>query len=206
MIMDIREGAKASSREGISPSETLSLVSICLDAESTAGLRRFVGSTPLIRLQTELRNYLTEEDPLLDTLREATPDICLIDFDHDRRGAALTAEAIHGNLPNTSIFAVSSNGQPNLIIEAMRCGCGEYVLKPLDREQLLESVARVGGRRREKRELQAGEVLTFLGAKGGAGSPRWLPTSALSWRNRAHARPSLSTFTRPSGTPLFISV
>lgn len=169
MIMDIREGAKASSREGLSPSETLSLVSICLDAESTAALRQFVGSTPFIRLQTELRNYLGEEDPRLDTLREAEPDICLIDFDEDRRSAVLTAEAIHESLPSASIFAVSSNAEPDLIIQAMRCGCSEHVLKPLDRDQLLEAVARVGGRKREKRELLTGEILTFLGAKGGAG-------------------------------------
>ena len=41
--------------------------------------------------------------------------------------------------------------------------------KPLDSEQLLNAVARVGGRRREKKEQAKAQVLAFIGAKGGCG-------------------------------------
>jgi pilus assembly protein CpaE len=51
----------------------------------------------------------------------------------------------------------------------MRSGCSEYLLKPVGREQLLNAVARVGGRRRERLQVNKAQVLAFMGAKGGCG-------------------------------------
>ncbi len=155
---------------GSTPSgERLSLVTICLDSQAAGELRQFVHATHFLRLQAEASIYLIEDDPTLPWMQPPGPDICLIDFDQDRPSAIATAERIQEQLPNTAIFAISSNSQPSLIIEAMRCGCSEYVVKPADREQLLEAVVRVGGRKREKREQVIGQLLCFLGAKGGAG-------------------------------------
>jgi len=67
------------------------------------------------------------------------------------------------------VFAVSTDAQPDLIIQAMRSGCSEYLLKPMGREQLLNAVARVGGRRKERQQPFKAQVLAFMGAKGGCG-------------------------------------
>ena len=165
MIVDTRD----STAVPLSSGESLSLVSICMDAEGADELRQLVRSTPSLRLQAEFASYVTEDDSVLELTKGTAPHICLIDFDRDRKSAIVTAERIHERLPHTAIFATSSNSQPDLIIQAMRCGCSEYVVKPVYREQLLEAFARVGGRRREKREQFNGQVLTFLGAKGGSG-------------------------------------
>jgi pilus assembly protein CpaE len=169
MTMDIKDGTNIPLREGISSSETLSLFSICLEPEASAELREFVKATPFLRLQAEAHNYLTDSDASFNLIEPPGPDICLIDFDKNRESAIATAEGIHERFPNAAIFAISSLSQPNLIIQAMRCGCSEYVVKPADRDQLLEAVARVGGRKKEKREQTSGQVLTFIGAKGGSG-------------------------------------
>jgi pilus assembly protein CpaE len=169
MVMDTKEHPKTPFGEGPSAGERLSLVTICLENEAGAELRQFVRGTPILRLLAEVNTYLTEEDPALSWMQPPGPDICLVDFDRDRPSAIATSERLHEKLPNTAIFAISSNSQPNLIIEAMRCGCTEYVVKPADREQLLEAVARVGGRKREKHQQFSGQVLAFLGAKGGSG-------------------------------------
>lgn len=170
MIMDARETDRSTPRGKALSSEALSLISICLDSESMEQLRHFIESPGLISLQGELQSYLTEQDDsLLEWVNESAPDICLIDFDKNRRSATLTAERIHERLPGTSLFALSGNSQPSLIIDAMRCGCNEYLLKPLNRDELLEAVARVSGRKKEKREQTGGQLLVFLGAKGGVG-------------------------------------
>jgi pilus assembly protein CpaE len=99
-------------------------------------------------------------------------DICLVDFDTNPERALAISEQIHVISPETAIFAVSSNAQPETLIEAMRSGCSEYLFKPLAREQLVQAVARVGTRRRERKEQQqpsSAQVLTFVGAKGGCG-------------------------------------
>jgi pilus assembly protein CpaE len=149
--------------------DAISMVIVCPDAQTAKDLHQFVESTPMVQLRGELKDYLGGDDQVLEWLQERSPDICLIDFDQDRHSATQTAERIHESLPATAIFAVSVNTRSELIIQAMRCGCTEYLVKPVDREQLLEAVVRVGGRKKEKREQLSGELLTFLGAKGGCG-------------------------------------
>lgn len=151
--------------------ETLSLVAICLDTETSSQLKHFVDSTSLFQLRAELKNYLSgEEDAsLVEQMKDLQPDICLLDFDLDREQATRTAERIHEAFGDTALFAISADAQPELIIRAMRCGCREYLVKPLDLDQMVEALARVGGRKKERKDQPTGQLLAFIGAKGGSG-------------------------------------
>jgi len=168
--MTAKDPVKAATRENLPSGDPLSVVSICLDKETWGVLKLFADSVPLVRLDRHLGEYRVDDhESVLDWIGSPAPDVCLLDFDHDRRSAALVAERIHADAPETSIFAVSSQHQSDLIIQAMRSGCSEYLVKPLDSEQMLNAIARVGGRRREKKELAKAQVLAFIGAKGGCG-------------------------------------
>jgi pilus assembly protein CpaE len=168
--MSIRDALNNSPRESFSSSEPLSVVGVCLDEETWTVLKQFAESAPLIRLRSHISEYRFQDaDSVTDWLGNPPPDICIVDFDRDRRLAASAAEMIHSAAPETAIFAVSTDAQPDLIIQAMRSGCSEYLLKPMGREQLLNSVARVGGRRRERLQPFKAQVLAFMGAKGGCG-------------------------------------
>ena len=168
--MTSKDPVKATTREGLPVGEPLSLVSICLDSETWGTLKLFTSSAPVVRLDRHLDQYRVDDhESVLDWIGNPAPDICLLDFDVDRRSAALVAERIHADAPETSIFAVSAQAQPDLIIQAMRSGCSEYLVKPLETEQLLNAVARVGGRRRERKEQARAQMMAFVGAKGGCG-------------------------------------
>lgn len=168
--MAIRDELNSSPRESFSTSEPLSVVGVCLDEETWTVLKVFADSAPLIRLRSHVSEYRTQDsDSALEWMGAPAPDICIVDFDRDRRKAAMAAEVIHSAAPDSAIFAVSSDAQPDLIIQAMRSGCSEYLLKPIGREQLLNAVARVGGRRRERLQPFRAQVLAFMGAKGGCG-------------------------------------
>jgi pilus assembly protein CpaE len=132
----------------------------------------FAGSTGLIKLRTRVGDYRSaqDQDAILECLGNPAPDICLVDFDKDRQSAAIVAERIHSGLPDTAVFAVSSQTHPDAILEAMRSGCGEYLVKPIDREQLVKAVARIGARRKEKQEQGRAQILAFMGSKGGCGT------------------------------------
>ena len=148
----------------------LTLVSICLDAESYGMLRQFVESVPRLHLGEQLDDYPLEgQDSVFQWIGDSAPDIFMIDFDQDRRAATMAAERIHASVPGAAIFAVSSNVQPDLIIQAMRSGCSEYIIKPVDRDELLNAVARVGALRRERGEQYNAQIMAFTGAKGGSG-------------------------------------
>jgi pilus assembly protein CpaE len=169
--MDAGHTTKPTERGRLPLGETLSLVAICLDTETSSQLKHFVDSTSLVQLRAELKNYLAgEEDAsLVDQLKDLQPDICLVDFDPDREQATRTAERIHEVFSDTALFAVSADAQPELIIRAMRCGCREYLVKPLDLDQMVEALARVGGRKRERKDQPTGQLVAFIGAKGGSG-------------------------------------
>jgi len=168
--MSIRDAANSSPRESFSASEPLSVVGVCLDEETWTVLKLFAESAPLIKLRSHISEYRVQDsDSPAEWLGSPPPDICLVDFDRDRRKAAQIAENIHSAAPECAVFAVSSDAQPDLIIQAMRSGCSEYLLKIVGKEQLLNAVARVGGRRKERTQPFRAQVLAFMGAKGGCG-------------------------------------
>jgi pilus assembly protein CpaE len=170
--MTVNDSTSASRREGFNLGEAISVVGVCVDEEMWRLLGLFAGSTGLIQLRARVGDYRTaqDQDAILESLGHPAPDICLVDFDKDRPSAAMVAERIHSGLPETAVFAVSSQTHPEAILEAMRSGCGEYLVKPLDREQLVKAIARIGSRRRDKQEHGRAQVLAFMGSKGGCGT------------------------------------
>lgn len=170
--MKANDSTSASPRESFYLGEPVSVVGVCVDEETWRFLGLFAGSTGLIQLRTRVGDYRSaqDQDAVLEDLGNPAPDICLVDFDQDRRSAAIMAERIHSGLPDTAVFAVSSQTHPDAILEAMRSGCGEYLVKPIDREQLVKAVARIGARRKEKQEQGRAQILAFMGSKGGCGT------------------------------------
>src|SRR5947209_4611260 len=121
--MSIKDVINSEPRESFSSGQPLSVVGICLDDETWGVLQSFSESAPLIRLRSQVSEYRVQEmDTGLDWLGETPPDICIVDFDRDRRKAGIAAENIHSTAPETAIFAVSADAQPDLIIQAMRSG------------------------------------------------------------------------------------
>jgi pilus assembly protein CpaE len=170
--MMAKDPTDAVPRESFYLGESVSVVGICVDEEVWRFLGLFAGSTGLVQLRARVGDYRSaqDQDALLEQLGNPAPDICLVDFDKDRAGAAIVAERIHSGLPDTAVFAVSSQTHPDAILEAMRAGCGEYLVKPIDREQLVRAVARIVARRKEKQEQGRAQILAFMGSKGGCGT------------------------------------
>jgi pilus assembly protein CpaE len=164
--------ANLASREGFDAGDPLSLVGIGVDDETSRFLSLFASATPLIRVRSQMISYSSDQDQdsIVEQLGQAVPDICLLDFDRNRRSAVTMAERIHASLPTAAIFAVSSQNQPNAILDAMRCGCSEYLVKPIDKAQLANAMMRITGRRKEKQDRGRAQLLTFMGAKGGCGT------------------------------------
>src|SRR5260370_14419972 len=152
--MTANDSTSASPRESFYLSEPVSVVGVCVDEEMWRFLGVFAGSTGLIQLRARVGDYRSgqDQDAVLECLGNPAPDICLVDFDKDRRSAAMVAERIHSGLPDTAVFAVSSQTHPGAILEAMRSGCGGYLGKALDSQQLVKARAPIGAPRKKKTE------------------------------------------------------
>jgi pilus assembly protein CpaE len=172
--MTANNSTSAPRRETFNLGDAVSVVGVCVDEETWRFLGLFAGSTGLIQLRGRVGEYRNtqDQDSFVESLGSLAPDVCLVDFDKDRHAAAIVAERIHSGLPETAVFAVSSQTHPEAILEAMRSGCGEYLVKPLEREQLVKAVARIGSRRKDKEKQDQGraQVLAFMGSKGGCGT------------------------------------
>ena len=164
----------SSRRDSFSLGEPVSVVCVSVDEDTWRFLGLFASSTAMIHLHAQVAGYpdTQDQDAFLQSLSAAAPDICIVDFDRDRHAAALVAERLHGGMSGTAVFAVSSQNHPEAILEAMRAGCQEYLSKPLDREQLVKAIARIGARRKDKdkQEPGRGQLLAFMGSKGGCGT------------------------------------
>jgi pilus assembly protein CpaE len=169
-VMTTKDMSSLSIGDSLLPNEALSIAGICVDEENWQFLKAFADATSLIRVLARVDDYRAQDrEAITDYLGDPLPDICLVDFDGNRRGASMAAERIHSSAPGTAIFAISSHSQPECILEAMRSGCTEYLTKPLEREQLVNAVGRVGARRREKKDQNRAQVMAFIGSKGGCG-------------------------------------
>jgi len=153
--------------------DSLQLVAICLDTASLAALQDVLAQVPGAAFNGNFTQYLGRKSDLdlIRRMTHPTPDVIILDFDQDRERAAATAEQLHEVLEGkSSIFAVSSKADPDLIIHAMRSGCSEYLVKPVASDRLAQAISKVEGKRRERgRPQKTGKVITLLGAKGGAG-------------------------------------
>jgi pilus assembly protein CpaE len=146
---------------------TLGIVTVSVEKRAGASLRDIVDSLPGFEITGELDQYDAE---LLQELQQRRPDVCVIDFDDNRENAALRAEQIKNAMPKTSVFALASDSRPELIIEAMRSGCSEYLLKPPARDRVVQAFVKHEKRERERiSPVKKGKVFAFLGVKGGTG-------------------------------------
>jgi len=145
-------------------------VTLSVDKRAAATLREIVDSLPGYEITSELYQWDAGETALMHELLQRKPDVCVIDFDTDRQTAASRTQQIKAVLPSVEVFGLSSDSTPELIIEAMRSGCSEYLLKPPARDRVAEALARLEQKKKERGgPVKRGKVYAFVGVKGGTG-------------------------------------
>ena len=106
------------------------------------------------------------------------PDVILVAVEEPVGRPLETAESLANVLPNTPIIIYSSINDPEAIRRAMLMGARDYILQPVQPDQLQEAMdaVLVQEERRQMRrsgqllnELGRGTVVTVMGGKGGVG-------------------------------------
>ena len=152
------------------PRRTLGIVTVSVDKWAAASLREIVGSLPGFSITGEIDRWDASDGALLQDLRQRQPDVCIIDFDNNREAAVARAEQIKNTMPAIAVFALASESRPENIIEAMRSGCSEYLLKPPARERVVEALVKNEQKKRERGvPAKRGKAYAFVGVKGGTG-------------------------------------
>jgi pilus assembly protein CpaE len=112
--------------------------------------------------------------PNLNHLVHATGlncDIVLIDLDADPETALDLVESICARNSSVTVMVYSRAAQPDLLMRCMRAGAREFLAEPFLQDTIAEALIRAAARRQEleRQKRLSGQMLVFLGSKGGAG-------------------------------------
>ena len=151
-------------------SARIGVMGVCLDTMSYEALSQFMAGIPGAAIFGNLDHYVGVEREIVRALDPAQTRICFIDYDRNTEEAIWMTERLRSEYPNVHSFAVSSYSEPEAIIAAMRAGCAEYLLKPVQHDRVLDGLARVEAKQKKRaRSTVRGKVVTLVGSKGGTG-------------------------------------
>ena len=148
----------------------IGVMAVCLDTMSFEALSHFMAGVPGAVIFGNLDHYVGVEREIGRALDLAQTRICFIDYDRNTEEVIWMTERLRSEYPDVHSFAVSAYSEPEAIIAAMRAGCAEYLLKPMQHERVLDGMARVEAKQKKRaRSTVRGRVITLVGSKGGTG-------------------------------------
>jgi len=149
---------------------SIAVTTVGLDTTSYRTLANFMLAVPGAIMAASVEGYSGAEREVARAGEKARLRICFIDYDQNNEQAIWITEHLRNNHPDVYVFAVSAHTAPERIIAAMRVGCTEYLLKPVLNDRVLDGLARVEAKQKERtRSKVNGKVITLIGAKGGTG-------------------------------------
>lgn len=142
--------------------QTIRVILYTANESAAPELRRAITSLPHLRVVAEL-----DEPSLLGQAVSQFPaDVLIADLDPN---PPLVLECIR-QLKDSSdipVFALSKQSQGDVVLKALRAGVKEYLLKPINSEELSQALGRVSGIATKTR--QPGKLISMLGSCGGVG-------------------------------------
>lgn len=117
-------------------------------------LALIVDDAAFIRLRTrqllEENGYEVEEakdgEEAIQKYKEVSPDVVLLDITMPVMDGITALKGIKSIDPQAKVVMCTAVGQQSLVLEAIKAGANDYLLKPLDPEKVLASVKKLVGK------------------------------------------------------------
>ena len=154
-------------------SSGLCLVTVCLDLETISVASRVAAQMLGASFAGNMPNYLPHNPDVdfLKSLQKTAGCLCIVNVDSNRELAMETGASLQQLLGDRVLLvALSSQSNPDLILDAMRSGYAEYLGTPFNSDEFSDSLLRLRRRWTVGRAAKSGSVLAFLGTRGGAGT------------------------------------
>jgi pilus assembly protein CpaE len=161
-------GPGGASNPGSGRPDAVTILLILEDEQNRRGTRTALQGLPGIEIvgeRTELRSGLL-------LARQRRPRIVLLDLPDNYEEALNAAGQFKMDTPDTALFLLSNNLDPQLLLRAIRAGAQEVLKKPLDKALLHDAVERVSrsGAARSAAGTRARSIITLFSTKGGVGT------------------------------------
>lgn len=126
-------------------------------------------------------------------------DMFIVDVDGNPEGALEFMESVGNN--GATVIAYSEEPDSGILVRCMQAGAREFLSPPFDPNTLAEAMLRASARRAtaRPRRTKLGELLIFVGAKGGSGVTTIASSFALSLARESGKRVVLMDLALPLG-------
>jgi pilus assembly protein CpaE len=145
--------------------DDISIVIIDRDKDIRFALRGLLREVPGAGVKAETEDLRIG----VNLIRQYRPHIVLLEVNSPAEEFLSAAAKIIEVYPQTSVFAISSETKPEIILKAMRSGVQEFLKRPPDQDELITAVRKVM-RRLQALGTVAGEIVTIFSNKGGLGT------------------------------------
>lgn len=98
------------------------------------------------------------------------PDIIVIDDDPESGNLLSRVRILKENFPQVALLVVSSNCDPQQIINTMKAGAAEYLVQPVTHNVFINAIEEVRAKMANSGHRARGNVYSFISAKGGVGA------------------------------------
>jgi len=144
-------------------SKNFRVIVVNSDHDFSAELRADVLSIAGVTIVGEIDN-----PSLLYTMLDELPaEVILVNLDSNLEQLLRTVKQVAFQHPELSVFGLSRSDNSQLILEAMRAGMREFVLVPIDRQQLTDSFAHAASL--SLSNAKHGKIICVVGSAGGVG-------------------------------------
>lgn len=174
-------------RAAIASSDLASSAQLLASLEQTGG----VGS---------VRQWTVPVEKLPDA-REAMPDLVFLDMGRNPEPFLQFAAQLRRNWPAVKLIACSASVPPNpqLLLEAMRSGVQDFIVKPVEDAALRDLLQRIAKDLKTEELVSNEKTIVIMGAKGGVGTTTVAVNLGVQLATFAHKRTALLDFARPLG-------
>lgn len=76
---------------------------------------------------------------------ELKPDIVTLDITMPKMDGLAALKALLAMDPNAKVIMCSAMGQKSMVIEALKAGAKDFIVKPFQPQRVLEAIEKVGG-------------------------------------------------------------
>jgi pilus assembly protein CpaE len=167
-------------------------------AEARAQLRRQLEATRFACEVLEI-NHCSTDKSVLHSLIAAKPKIIILDIQAQEMAMAALRH-LREALPETCFYVSAASKDPKLILEAMRAGAREFLIRPLDVSRITLALERYSA---EGQKIAAkrvnGKIYCAISAKGGVGTTSVAVNLAVATAAASNSKVALVDLGNPVG-------
>jgi pilus assembly protein CpaE len=154
---------------------SVSIILVCVEADGAESVRQGLDRMPWVVTSSSFDAYVsnTRRPYFGPQMKQCDAIVAFVDFDVDPDQAVETTKYLQQIFPGKlSVVALSSSLEPELLLQAMRAGCTEFLNKPISPVALFETLERMehSWAQATTRAAAPGSLLSFFGSKGGVGT------------------------------------